>query len=391
MRENHKVSPSLHLVWVSPETPIEIFSVARLNITRELRRLGWDVTLIGTGSTGRCQIQGVELLCLPRPQVYFLGMLMFHLNVLRVIRQEWERTDIILFHQISAIWILSLRIVRGLMGKQRPLFIMDTRDIPDFIPGNIKYSLRHLYIKLAYWLAAHLADGQTTITPRMAQFANIPSRQLLGTWPSGVYPELFNTARLSRSWPTGNEPIQLIYIGSFEKKRNLSNLCLAVEQANANNMSFVLTMVGDGRARSQLELFAAKSAGNIFVQPSVPHERIPELLGKAHIGVTPLPAPDQIKYQASSPIKLFEYMAAGLPILATSNVCHTEVVGNGNFAFWANSADEAELLAALKQIWHCQANLTQMGDEAAGAVGSWTWEASARKLSDTLKKGMAKQ
>ena len=56
------------------------------------------------------------------------------------------------------------------------------------------------------------------------------------------------------------------------------------------------------------------------------------MLAAADIGVTSLPSPDDVKYEASSPLKLFEYMAAGLPVLATSNRCHTDVVGAGGYA-----------------------------------------------------------
>ena len=40
-----------------------------------------------------------------------------------------------------------------------------------------------------------------------------------------------------------------------------------------------------------------------------PHDQIPEVLARAHVGV--LPFPDEEKFRVSSPIKLFEYMAAG--------------------------------------------------------------------------------
>ena len=39
-------------------------------------------------------------------------------------------------------------------------------------------------------------------------------------------------------------------------------------------------------------------------------------------------------FGVSSPIKLFEYLAAGLPILATRIDCHTNVVGNADCAVW---------------------------------------------------------
>ena len=44
--------------------------------------------------------------------------------------------------------------------------------------------------------------------------------------------------------------------------------------------------------------------------------------------------PGEFDFPVSSPIKLFEYLAAGLPILATRIDCHTNVVGNADCAVW---------------------------------------------------------
>jgi glycosyltransferase involved in cell wall biosynthesis len=111
-------------------------------------------------------------------------------------------------------------------------------------------------------------------------------------------------------------------------------------------------------------------------------------LAQAHIGVTSLPAPDNVKFQASSPIKLFEYMAAGLPMLATSNVCHTDVVGDGRYTFWADEATPAALLTALRTIWQARATLRTLGQEAQQAVHQWTWEAAGGQLDDALRRGL---
>ena len=392
MNHSHEKRLSPRLVWVSTITPsTTLDSATWLDTTRELRRLGWHVTLIGMGPSGRQRVRNVEILCLPRPQIYFLGMWVYHLYVLRILTQEWSQADVFLFHQISALWLLPLRFVRWLKGQQQPLLIMDTRDLVDLSRGDLRRWMRRLHSRLAYWFAAYLADGQTTITKRMAQLVHIPSQQLLGIWPSGVDLDPYYSVHASRHWPKAKEPIHLIYIGVFEKKRNLSLLCRVVEQANEKGMHFVFTLVGTGVERTNLELFAQNLPEQIRVLAPIPHDQVPDLLGQAHVGVTSLPGVHEAKYQASSPIKLFEYMAAGIPILATSNPCHAEVVGNGTYAFWVDSADEPALLAALGQIWHCRTNLAQMGAEAAAAAHYWTWSASAKKLSLALKRGVARK
>jgi glycosyltransferase involved in cell wall biosynthesis len=127
----------------------------------------------------------------------------------------------------------------------------------------------------------------------------------------------------------------------------------------------------------------------VVVLPPIAHAEIPALLGAAHIGVTSLPTVDNLKYQASSPVKIFEYMAAGMPILSTANPCHTDVVGDGTFAFWAASPAEAELLRTLQTLWAVRLQLAQKGGAAAAAAEAWSWRAAAKKLKRALENGLA--
>ncbi len=93
-------------------------------------------------------------------------------------------------------------------------------------------------------------------------------------------------------------------------------------------------------------------------------------------------------FEVSSPIKLFEYMAAGLPILATRIVCHTDVIGNGDYAIWAEDSSEQALFESLCHVWRHRNELSQMGGRAAVAAEKWSWKASADKLRSALEIGI---
>ncbi len=388
-RAVHGGLESPRMVWVSTITPsVTMDEATWIDTTRELGELGWRVTLIGRGEDGIHHVRGVDMLCLSNPRVYFLGQFLFHLRVIMFLLRQWSDVDVVMFHQISAIWLLPLRLLRWIGRRKRPLFIMDTRDLPDPIAGNWRVLLHLRFYKLSHWIANKWADGQITITDRMAALADVPKGQLLGTWPSGVNVESFAVPPESRRWPVNNEPIHLIYIGSMLQKRHPLPLCHAVERANDAGMSFVLSLYGDGAERPALEAFAEGTNGRIRVFAPVPHKEVAQLLANVHVGVTSLPEPDDEKYQASSPVKLFEYMAAGLPMLATSNPCHTEVVGEGAFAFWAHDASEASLQAALAELWQQRDGLPQLSQAAIVESDNWTWAAAAAKLSQSLCQGL---
>jgi glycosyltransferase involved in cell wall biosynthesis len=179
----------------------------------------------------------------------------------------------------------------------------------------------------------------------------------------------------------------LIYVGVLHYERNLLVFSRALQKAIDEGCDFVLSLVGDGTERKDLEIFARRTDGRIRIVSPVPHNQVPGLLAKSHVGI--LPFPDEEKFRVSSPIKLFEYMAAGLPILATRIACHTDVVGESDFAFWAEGADEDALLDTLRRVSRSHASLKQMGAQAAFAAQSWTWEASALKIKRALEFGLS--
>jgi glycosyltransferase involved in cell wall biosynthesis len=377
------------IVWVHTDSlQGSLDAVTWLETTRELRSLGWQTTLISAGPSRLKSIQGIPVHLIPKPDIYLLRQVIFHARVLLFLVKHWAEIDIIFFHQMSAPWLLPLRLLRKLKRQALPLVIMDTRTVP-MIPSHLASSrdrLRNAFDTLMNRIANILADGQTSITLRMAQATHIPAGQLLGVWPSGVNQDRFATVRTKRCWPQDEDPIHLIYVGAVQLERHLTQLAEAVVAANQADMRFCLTVVGDGSARMVLEKMAQQTPNYLRIILPVPHEQVPAYLAQAHVGV--LPFPDEERFRVSSPIKLFEYMAAGLPILATRIVCHTDVMGSGSYAFWAEDATVAGLLMALEAIWQQRNELPAKSRGAAMTAAEWTWSAAARKLSRALELGL---
>jgi glycosyltransferase involved in cell wall biosynthesis len=376
----------LHIVWAFPGKLEDHLSAATwLNTTSELRKMDWRISLVTSGQTGTKLISGVEVLCLSSPNIYILRNVIYHLKLILFVLAHWSDIDVVLFTQPSLPWMLPLIVLRRIRGARMPLMVMDTRTVPmeDWRKASMQDRLRGWLYNSMNMAANAWVDGQTAITQRMAEKVNIPAERLWGIWPSGADLDLFAPALGQRRWPVGDEPVHLSYIGVLHYERNLMALCQAVEMANAEGMQFRLSLTGEGTEMEELQLFASQTEGRIRVNPPVPHEQVPTLLAQVHIGV--LPFPDEEKYRVSSPVKLFEYMAAGMPIFATRIVCHTDVVKNGSYVFWAEDSSPEGLLAGLRLVWAARSNLGQMGLEAAEAARAWTWGESARKLSEALK------
>ncbi len=378
-----------HLVWVyTGDLASALDRVTWLETTAELRALGWRVTLVAVGQGGLERIDGVEIHTLRRLRLYLVGQAIFHLRLLALLARHWRSLDLVLFHSMSAPWLLPLRWLRPLAAGSGPLLVMDTRTLPMTVPDleGVRLRLLRHFHNLTEWVGNALADGRLAITPAMAKAVAIPPGKLWGLWPSGVRPETMASAREARVWPAVGNPVELIYIGCTHYERNLSTFCRAMEGAAARGMDFRLTIIGDGTERDELDRLAAQSRGRIRVLDPVPYREIPGCLGQAHVGI--LPFPDEEKFRVSSAIKLFEYLAAGMPVLSTRIEPHVKVLGDCPCVFWAEHWEAEGLLAGLGRLWEQRDSLAERGEAAAVRVTDWTWQASARKLSDALLNGL---
>lgn len=376
------------IFWVFPGPTSSLDFITWLGATRELRRQGWKVILAVGRETSAPIAYENEVTCFPYPNIYLLRQVVFHYYILRFILKDLFSYDFILFHQLSLPWILPLRLVRWLLRKSNPFLVMDTRTVPmEDRDRTFKDWLRGAFYNLMNRAANHCVDGQTATTLRMAQQVAIPRRRLWGVWHAGVDVHRFSVAVSLRRWPVGDEPIRLIYIGALQYERNLLGLSEAVVRANQNGRRFLLLITGSGAQQNELEVLANNNPGFLRVSPSIPHDEVPALLATAHVGtLTLLDAP---QFLGSSPLKLFEYMGSGLPVLVTKIPCNTDVIQEEGYAFWADSPAVEDLEKALEQVWSRRNELERMGRLALAAADCWSWEDSARRLSAALRSGAA--
>lgn len=379
-----------HLFWIhTVSLPDQLDSATWLDTTQALRSMGWQVTLISSGSReGTASLRGIYYTVVSKPNVYFLGQLLYHLKLSRRILSNWRNIDIILFHQMSSFWMIPLRLLSLFLWK-RPLFVLDTRTLPMEHTENLglKDRLRVAFFMFVTNYSRLWVDGQLAITEPMAEAIKIPPRQYWGVWPSGVDAERFQDVQTERHWPQAGDPVRYVYVGALSTERNLLGFCRALEQANAEGIPCEMLIVGGGTQEADLKALAATSEGRIQMLPPVPHDQIPELLMQAHIGV--LPFPDEQRFNVSSPIKLFEYLASGLVIYSTKLICITNVTGDHPDIFWAKASEDAAFLAAIREVHQQRDRLPEIGAEMQSLADKWTWGEAAKKLARGLQKGLA--
>lgn len=114
------------------------------------------------------------------------------------------------------------------------------------------------------------------------------------------------------------QPLAL-YAGTFEDYQGLPALAAAAPEIRRQVPDAVVALVGaDGPAADALrrEAAAAVATGVLRILPRQPRERIPAYLAAADVLVSPRAWGDNL------PLKVFDYLAAGRPVVATDIPAH---------------------------------------------------------------------
>ena len=116
--------------------------------------------------------------------------------------------------------------------------------------------------------------------------------------------------------------------------------------------------------------------------------RVPEHLARASILVLPNP-PSAISTNYTSPLKLFEYMAAGRAIVASDLPSIREVLTDEKTALLATPGDHAAVATAIRRLIDDRGLAERLARAAFEAVGAYTWARRAERIEKLFEQVLA--
>src|SRR5213594_2423104 len=199
--------------------------------------------------------------------------------------------------------------------------------------------------------------------------------------PNGVNTDLFHPAprdpSLRDRLGLGEEPV-LGFVGGLRAWHGTESLPDVLARVATVHPDVRLVIVGDGPLRAELQRSLSERglAGSVVFTGAVAHEEIPALIRQFDVALAPYPALDHPFY--FSPLKLFEYMACGVPVVAANCGQIAELIRDGETGLLHPPGDADALVAACDRLLADPPLRRRVGEAAAKEVHTrYTWDHNA--------------
>lgn len=182
----------------------------------------------------------------------------------------------------------------------------------------------------------------------------------------------------------GKEKVEIIYTGLNFRNRGVE---IIIDAINLLPNKFFLRLVG-GQAQ-QREDFRKKygdliNQGRLIIDGAIPHSKVRDMIVGADIAVIPTPSSSFADF--TSPLKLFEYMAIGMPIVASDSKSFKEILSKENALFFREN-DSGDLAGKIKYLLENQELAQRIGTNAFLESKKYTYARRAEKIRNLFKNG----
>ncbi len=242
-----------------------------------------------------------------------------------------------------------------------------------YVPRPLRWPLAALYDGWERLAARFFCDRVITVGTTIARRFPPGKTVIVRNMPDV---DRFTAHPAHPAHPAPDGTVTAIYTGVVERPRGLLNVVRAARQL-PDEVPLRIRIVGPCPFPDFAAELRAAGGERLLLEPAVPYEQVPALLAEAHFGLE-LALPTRLN-RLLWPRKVFEYMAAGLPVLRADYPAWESFAPVGTVAI--DPTDEAAITAALARLAtdaDLRARLGSAGQQLARE--RYTWDQDARKL-----------
>lgn len=181
-------------------------------------------------------------------------------------------------------------------------------------------------------------------------------------------------------------PLRAVYLGRVEEQRGIATLLDAVSQLRAGGVPVALTIYGDGK---DFALYRARAHAlgldppSVVFRGQVPNDLALAELAEADVGIIPHWRDEQ--FDTTLPNKIFDYMAAGLPVVTSDATPLRRIVETTDCGRVFRDRDAAGLARALGELRDIAVRRAAGARGRAAVVSTYHWERDVERLLAVLQ------
>jgi glycosyltransferase involved in cell wall biosynthesis len=231
------------------------------------------------------------------------------------------------------------------------------------------------------WRAFSTADLLIAVSQEVANYLDrtgVDSSRV-HVVPNGVDVDRFRVAS-PPDCTSQARPITIGFVGSLKPWHGLSVMVDAFAAFHSRIPNSQLLIVGDGPERATLEVNLAMHGLTAAARlcGAVSPDQVPDLLSKMDVAVAPYP---QLPNFYFSPLKVFEYMAAGRAVVASRIGQIEQLITDGESGLLVLPGDSAALASALEYLALRPELRARLGQAARASVSQrHSWKSAAARI-----------
>ena len=354
-----------HLTSVHPRSDIRVFYKECCSLSAN----GYDITLVVADGLGDAQVDGVTVVDVGRPR----GRLDRLVSTSRRVFARAIELDAGIYH-LHDPELLPVGLWLKHLGKT---VVFDAHeDVPRQLLGKhylqpwVRRTLSVAFERFERWACARL-DAIITATPFIAdKFLRVNPR----TVSISNFPIL---GELDSNLPWAEKANEVCYVGSIATIRGIKEMTRAMGLCQTDVR---LNLVG-GFAEKGLETEVQSYPGWSRVNPWGVQDRagVRRALQQSVAGLVTLHP--VINYLDALPIKMFEYMAAGIPVVVSDFPLWAGIVNEAQCGVCVDPLNPAGIAAAIDQLMTQPERARRMGENGRLAVAKkYNWSTEEQKL-----------
>lgn len=313
-------------------------------------------------------IPGVEYVVIPMPDARRVRLIPYVMKALRYIARARPQLVLFLGAQLGFAPLLRVGVPVALYWNEHPTH---------FYPTHHPNPLIRAYCRLGRFLTYAGARKASSVLPigealRDDLLEHGCSRERTRLQYMGVDRSFdLAHARLDVEW---RRPIRIIYAGSISETRGRDLMLQAMARVNQDVCIATLTLLG---ASEEQYAYCTRTAASLGIEHAVrvlrrvPGGQVPEYLRDADFGLCIWQ--DEEHWRFNPPTKLFEYLVAGLPVLASDIRTHTHYIRDGENGYIFDYSVHG-LVEVIKKTYAARSQYRALQSNAYQAGRLFLWE-----------------